>query len=801
MPAKKKFPLLCVTSCLVLLFTASPNLVLGQQAALEEVIVTAQKREQDINDVGITVNAFSAAQLDNYGVRSAEDLEALTPGMTITNSQPSGVPIYTIRGVGFAEFTTTASSTVGLYFDEVSIPYSVMSRGALFDMERIEVLKGPQGDLYGRNTTAGQINFITRKPTTEPEAGIKLGYSRFDVIDAEGFISGPLTDSVQARLAVKTTQSAGDGWQKSLSRPGDALGEKDDVAVRGLVNVDMNDDASLLLNIHYFRDESENMAATAFDGLTLGFPSSLNIGPLSQTNLITADGSAPPQTLPAAPGLEFLPPVTIIFSEDDSRAADWGENYRPGRDNTLKGLSAKLDWDFGNINLTSITAYDHFDRTERYDSSGVDFEDAYSENNTDVKVFTQEIRISSSSIPKLYWLAGMFYSDDRIDESYLLNMSESVYLIDIDTRYEQETTSIAVFGHLEYEFVENARLILGGRYTDEEREWSGCTYDTGDGGLALGLWPFLVPAFTFAGFPAPDPIGPGDCAVYNDVPGTPNYGQLTIFSDEISTDRWMWKVTLDYSPLDGTLFYGTVSRGFKSGGFNGAAALTHSQLQPYGPETLTAYELGVKTSLLQGRLQFNAAGFYYDYKDKQEPSPAVTAVGNIVGLTNVPESEVIGAEIEAHWLLTEGLTLDLGVAYLDTEVKEFEAIDGILSAFPTVITFDASGFELANSPNWQANGTLTYQWPVSGTLSMMVAGDFSYKDDNDGTVDQMPISDYFLVNARAGVMANDGKWSVTVWGRNVFDEEYWHSTSTSNCCFVRLNGMPATYGVSLDYNF
>ena len=409
MPAKIQSLPLCVTSCLMLLFTAFPNLALGQQSALEEVIVTAQKREQDINDVGITVNAFTAAQLENYGVRSAEDLEALTPGMTITNSQPSGVPIYTIRGVGFAEFSTTASSTVGLYFDEVSIPYSVMSRGALFDMERIEVLKGPQGDLYGRKTTAGQINFITRKPTAEPEAGIKLGYSRFDVIEAEGFVSGPLTDSVQARLAAKTTQSAGDGWQKSLSRAGDTLGEKDDVAVRGLVNIDINDDASVLLNIHYFRDESENLAATPFDGLTLGFPGSLNIPPLSQTNLIYADGS-PTRVLPATPGLEFLPPVDITFSEDSPRAADWGENYRPGRNNTLKGISAKLDWDFGNINVTSITAYDHFDRTELYDSSGVNFEDAYSENNTDVKVFTQELRISSSSIPKLYWLAGVLMS-------------------------------------------------------------------------------------------------------------------------------------------------------------------------------------------------------------------------------------------------------------------------------------------------------------------------------------------------------------------------------------------------------
>ena len=162
---------------------ALPNAVTA--ASLDEIIVTAQKREQGINDVGITVNAFTAQQLQNYGIQSAEDLETITPGLTITDAQPSGVPVFTIRGVGFADFTPAASSTVGLYFDEVNLPYSVMSRGILFDVERVEVLKGPQGDLYGRNTTGGQINFVSRKPTEEFSGGIMASYSRFDVFDAE----------------------------------------------------------------------------------------------------------------------------------------------------------------------------------------------------------------------------------------------------------------------------------------------------------------------------------------------------------------------------------------------------------------------------------------------------------------------------------------------------------------------------------------------------------------------------------------------------------------------------------------
>ncbi len=242
----------------------------AQAEYIEEIVVTAQKREQSINDVGITVNVFSAQQLADYGVRSVEDLESLTPGLTVSNAQPSGVPTFTIRGVGFSDFTTSSSSTVGLYLDEVNIPFAVMSRGALFDVERVEVLKGPQGDLYGRNTTAGQINFISRKPTEDFAAGITLGYGRFNVIDAEGFVSGTLTDGIRARVAAKTTQSVGDGWQRSISRPDDRLGEREEIALRGLFDVDLGTQAELLLNIHYYDDRSENIAATLFDGTTTG---------------------------------------------------------------------------------------------------------------------------------------------------------------------------------------------------------------------------------------------------------------------------------------------------------------------------------------------------------------------------------------------------------------------------------------------------------------------------------------------------------------------------------------------------
>ncbi|MEJ1962721.1 MAG: TonB-dependent receptor [Gammaproteobacteria bacterium] len=765
------------TACLAATLAATTELRAQQ---LEEVVVTAQKREQGVNDVGITVNTFTADQLASHGVRSAGDLELLTPGLTVTESASTGVPVYTIRGVGFSDLSTASSSTVGLYLDEAEIPYSVMSRGVLFDVERVEVLKGPQGDLYGRNTTAGQINFISRKPTKDFNAGVNVDFSRFNVLDVDGYVSDSLSDNVQARLAAKVVHS-NEGWQESISRPGDTLGAKDEIALRAITNVDFSDSVKLLLSAHWDRDRSENVAPTAYDGLLVGFDSS--------------------QPLPTAED------ATPYFSVGNNRLADWSENFRPHRDNTLKGGSARLSWDFTDkMNLTSVTAYDKFNRAERYELSGVPFEDGNTDNGTDLKVFSQELRLSSSATPDLYWIAGAHYSHDDLSELYDMYFRDSYFgfglgINGIDTRYTQTTESIAGFGHVEWSFAPKLKLTLGARFASETRKWTGCTNDTGDGSLA-GAWNNILTPFTILanGLPDPGPALAGGCGIYDDIAGTADFGTFAPFTDKISTNKWMWKSTLDYSPTDDMLLYGTISTGFKSGGFNGASAQTHSQLLPYRAETLTSFEMGVKSTLMDGRMQLNAATFYYDYKDKQEPTVAVTPVGNIAGLTNVPKSEVHGAEVELRWRVVQGLTLDLGVSYVDSKIKEYEAIDAANSSWPNIVRFDASGFELANSPNWQANATGTYQWPISGKLDMFLATDVAYKGDTSGST-QDPLSDYVLVNGRVGLKDSEGHWTATLWGRNVFNEYYWTAAYGSNGTFVRLNGMPATYGVSMSYTF
>ncbi|NIB42285.1 TonB-dependent receptor [Pseudomaricurvus alkylphenolicus] len=789
------------------------NLV-AETIQLEEIVVTAQKRAQSINDVGITVNAFSGEQMKDMGVFSAEDVAQHTPGLTVNEAAATGTPNYTIRGVGFQDYSTAASSTVGLYFDEVAIPYTVMSRGVLIDMERVEVLKGPQGDLYGRNTTAGQINFVSKKPTEEFEAGISVSHGRFDTLDFEGFVSGSLTDNVNARLAYKTTQSD-EGWQKSITRD-DELGEKDVSAIRALFDIELNDNASLLLNLHAVRDKSENRANTAYDGRQAGLAE--NALPYRQL----AD-----YQLPTGANFGETPPW---YSTGDSRSADWTNSYtspitgktfdlRPQRDNELTGASAKLEWELNEgMTLTAITGYDKFERQESNDWDGGAYNDSSNINTTDLEVFSQEVRLTYTS-DELMWIAGVYYSHDEMDEEYHYFMSDSMFgqgsipygippfalspILELQTRYEQETQSAAVFGHVEWNLTQDLRLTLGARYTQEEREWSGCTYDAGDGSLA-----------GFLNFSFGSTLPAGHCGTIDDDPNSPNYvfgllGSPNVndafhpFTDSIDTNKWMGKIGLDYAVTEDLLVYGTFSTAFKSGGFNGANSNTTQQLIPYTEEELTAFELGLKSTLLDGTLQLNAAAFWYDYEDKQEQDLAVTFVGNISGLTNVPESRINGAELELKWLPVEGLNINLGIAYLDTKVEKWEAVDPAASAWPTVVTHDVSGIELAQAPEWQYNGQIKYEWPLGETLVMEVGTDFSFQGETSGGVAiEDATDDFWVVNAQVAVGSTDGQWRAMLWSRNLTDEYYYPAAyQGGNGPYVRSAGTPNTYGVTFDYRF
>ena len=778
---------------------------------LEEVIVTAQKRNQSENDIGIAISTWTGNELRDMGVVSAEDMALRTPGLTVNESSATGVPLYTIRGVGFQDYSTGASSTVGIYFDQVAMPYTVMTRGLLFDAERVEVLKGPQGDLYGRNTTAGQINFISNKPSEEFEVGVNVGYSSYSTVDFEGFVNGSMGENAQGRIALKTIQSS-EGWQKSVDGD-DELGEKDVTALRASFNIELSEDANLLLVAHHVDDQSDNKANTAYDGREIGLAEFS--APYSAVAPYLASGETPPW-----------------YSTDDNEAAGWTNSYtssitgttfdlRPKRDNQLKGMSAHLDWDLGNVSLTSITAYNKFERVERNDWDGGQYNDSSNINTTDLSVFSQELQLSGST-DSVDWLVGAYYSTDEMEEYYHYFMSDSLYggaslvfdiapfklngtgILELDTKYQQETDSSAIFGHVEWQFTGALKLTVGGRYTKEQRDWSGCTYVADDN--SLGSFNNVLFGTT---------LSAGSCGTIDDRPSSPTFivgllgtpdanNGLAVFTDTIDTSRMMGKIGLDYTPSDNVLYYASISQAFKSGGFNGANSNTTTQLMPYDEEILTSYEIGAKATLLEGSMQLNAAVFSYDYKDKQEKDRVITLVGAISGLTNVDESSITGAEIDIQWLPTDGLRLAFGGAWLDTEIDQWQAVDAANSAWlVNTATFDASGSELPQAPSLSYTALIGYDTNITENLILGMALDLSYTDKTTGGVaPERATEDYTVINARLSISDASEKWKTLLWVRNVADEDYYASAFLGgNGPYVRSMGMPRTVGVSLSYSF
>jgi len=618
-------------------------------------------------------------------------------------------------------------------------------------------------------------------------------------------LSGRIANGITGRLAFTTTQ-AGKGWQESLTRPGDRLGKKNVFGVRGMLNFELGSQADFLLRAQYVKDKSDNKANTTYDGRLVGNSEfSAPYGPLLP---FVGTGNAP------------------WYSVGDNRAADWTNTYvdpfgnvndiRPHRDNELISISGKLTWNLGeNAVLTSVTGYDSFERMEANDWDGSPANDSSNINTSDIEVFSQELRVNGQT-GNLNWLVGLYYSDDTVDEFYNYFMSDSVYgngavafgvspfqfapILELDTKYTQDTESKAVFAHLEYNLSERLRFTTGARYTDEERSWAGCTFDAGEGSLA-----------GFINFAFGASLTPGHCATIDDDPNSPNYiftvanpnDAFHVYEETIRAKKWMYKFGLDYKLTDDVLAYAMYSHGFKSGGFNGANSNTTLQLKGYLPEELDSYEIGLKSTLFDGSMQLNLAGFYYDYKNKQEQDRAVTFVGNISGLTNVPKSEILGAEVDLQWAPVEGLFVSLGAAYLDTEVKEWNAVS-TASVWPNVVTFDASGIELSQSPNWQVNGGFEYEWSVGNGLMMRIGGDANYKDNTSGGAAgaEEVTKSYTVVNLRAGIGGGDDKWRLTVWSRNLLDTYYFPAAYLGgNGPFVRSVGMPRTIGATLDYSF
>jgi iron complex outermembrane recepter protein len=742
-----------------LLATAAASIVAAPACAQStedggeaEIVVTGLRTETVASRVGMSIQAIGSDQLEREGVRDPEDLVRLVPGLSYAQSS-YGPPVYTIRGVGFYDPSLGAPPAVSLSMDEAPLPYSLLAAGATMDLERVEVLKGPQGTLFGQNSTGGAINLVAAKPTDTPTWGGGLSVGRFWDTQIDGFVSGPLGSTVKARVSVRAERS--DDWQRSYTRD-DALGEKDMLAARAIVDWEPREDLLVRLSASGWRDRSDTQAGQF----------------LAITNT--------PSRLPAAL-------VAYPAAPDDPRAADWDRGEDFVKDTSYWQASLRSELSLGAAKITSISTFQHLDRDDLMDADGTAVANFNVRAVGRLDIASQELRVSGTT-GGVRWIAGGNYQHERIRDAVLVDFPDSSFPFDgVDAKTRQRVETWAAFANANYSILPTLRIEAGARYTDEVRRYSACSYDDGSG---TGAAYINRVATLLSGRPVNVP--PGGCATL-DESFTP-----TLFQDDIKDQNWSWRAGIEWDAAPGLLGYVNVSEGHKSGAFSTIGATSTRQLAPAVPESVLAVEGGLKARLAQGRLQISGAAFYYDYTDKQLRGKKIDPrLGPLSGLINVPRSEVVGGEIEIAARPLAGLQLRAGATYVHSRIiGPFQNYDGL----GRLAELGGEAFPL--TPPWQLTGSADYEAPLSGALQGFVGTTAAYQDGTNSALGELPLlrlGAYTLVDLRAGVRAGPG-WEVGLYVRNLFDENYATFVSTiSPDVANRLAGRPRTYGLSVRF--
>jgi iron complex outermembrane receptor protein len=787
------------------------------------IIVTASRRAEAIDDVGLAIQAFSGEQLDNLQVNSTEDLQLIVPSLSVSRGY-QGIPIYTLRGIGFNTINLSATSTVGTYQDEVALAYPFMNSGPVYDLERVEVLKGPQGTLYGRNTTGGLVNFITAKP----EFGDFNGSVAIDVgsektLNSEGHLNVPLGENLGVRFAWRTEDSW-DGWQHSVSR-NDSLGEVHRYGGRVTIAAEPVPDMRIEVSGNFWINKSDTLAAQA-----VGFTP--NTDPANGTifSLFNAPG------LPGfvAGNANNWNSDTADWQPEELRAINIGRGTgidRPNQeDSDFYGLRAMFQFDLTpDLSFISLTGYNKVTRDATYDWSGAPYEILSQHAQGEVESISQEMRFQGTTGPA-EWVVGGYYANDTVLDTNqtLLGENANVGAIrgtiltpqaslggssifdlfnsfgytpaDVMTSFrtyhdmaEFDVETWSLFASADWELSPELTLTTGVRYTKDTQDYAGCSRDFN--GSMLPNVNLFNRAFFFQVYGAlVDPIAENQCNTF-DV-DTLSFG---IVESTLKEDNVGWRGALTWEPNDDMLLYASASRGYKSGSTPVNAANIATQNRPARQEQLTAYEIGTKLALANRSLKLNLGAFYYDYKDKQLAvyfaDPIYTT---LLRLDNIPDSRAYGLDGDLTWFATEELTISLAGTWLQTEIEGYVGIDAGGG------TFDYDGFEFPYSPEFSGSATVSYDTPVSDTLGMRAILNGRYQSSTASTIEDfapLEIDGYGILNASLAIYDRGGLWEASVWGRNITDTYYWSSAATNANTAVRFPGRSASYGATVRFRF
>jgi len=732
---------------------------------LEEIIVTATHRAESMQDVAVTVTALSSDMMEKADIFDAATIAQHTPGFSYAEFAP-GQANLAIRGIGSADDGAGLDNSVALFLDGVYIGRQAGINFDMFDIERIEILRGPQGTLFGRNSIGGAVNVVSRKPTDDFEAKIGATAGNEGILRYQGYVSGPLSDTVSAKFVVNHREH--DGFVDNL-----VLNKKqqdeNQTSIRGQIRWSL-ESSEWLLSADWMDDDRVDMGRTPV----------VDNAPLSAI-LVQNGVTAPWQNASSRPG----------FSKREG-----------------SGLSLQGEFEFDKGVLTSITG---FRQTETdwemlsvgapLGGLGLAFDEVIDDIVEDIDTFSQEFRWTSSLGGNFEYTAGVYYFTEDTDRTEIFRITGAGTYGDptapfrltdpgaqdiIGNEYARtanETTSLAVYGQGTWDINDRWSLTAGARFTRDEKDYIAESVNCA---LVAANDPSII-GTPFENFAACGGVG----------------GSLNIIAEAFlvtPSDDWTDfspKVALQYSASDNTMWFGSIAKGFKSGGFAGSQGIESAASTPVDQETAWNYELGFKGDFLDNTLRLNATLFYTDYEDLQivrfGPVPG-SAFGTFI-TTNIGQADISGIEAEFTWYATDNFQISGHYAYLDTTVN------GLI--IPTAGgDVDASGSPLNAAPENSANVAFSYGLPTN-------AGDFDFRlsfshidEHNRSYVDsRIAIDSADLWEGRIGWSSMDGGWEAALWAKNLTDEDYISHLYVIGPGGIGVWGPPRTVGVTVNKNF
>lgn len=733
---------------------------------LSEIVVTAQRRSENLQDVPISVSALSGEALEAQRITQPSDLISFVPNLQIVSAAGQGTPIFALRGVTMADYSLNQSAPVATYIDEVYKSNFAQLGVSLFDLERIEVLRGPQGTLYGKNTTGGAVNLISRVPGDDFGGYLEAEYGNYDRVAANGAVQAPLGPELSARIAFTYTRVG--GFLKNLFP-----GEPDNNAVReygvrGTLKFEPSKDFRAILRVSTGKRDPNGLGVIATPG-----PDGVGHGVYTLFNGL----------FPASnPNLDYFRAGLGRYEIES--------NYTERRVNRATTASLTVDWKLNDaLKLTSVSSYDYGKLFDPQNTDGSPLETLEIDYTDRAETWAQDLRLASDFDGPLNFLFGLYYNDEKVFNGTELRFFQDVdlngdavldfqdcadsFTIDglhgvgckLRNSFDQRKRSYAAYSDFTFEPSEKWTFHAGLRFT----------HDTGRQSNFISQL-----------------IGSDDIVLGNLIPGSPTDLNATT-SRDFRQDNLSGRVGIDYHITPDAMLYGSYSRGYRGRAFNAQAFFDPSELAVVPAEKIDSVEIGFKSSLFDRRVRLNGALFHYIYANQQFID--IDPVTSSQTLLSIPKSRIQGLELELVARPIKRLTLTGGLGLLSTKIKKGE-----------VQGEDVAGNRLANAPSLSLTAAVDLDVYEADWGRIALHVDQSYASGQFFELQNKPRlrqPGYSLVNARLALIGDDDRWQVAVWGKNLFNKYY--TTSRLDISGFGLDwnllGDPRTYGVSLKYRF